>query len=76
MIFYGFVVMVVLAVGTWLFRSPVTKQFLRGRGTDPGQFGSRLDHLEDLGSGTGWNDDGAGGKRDSHRDSKQATRRR
>lgn len=76
MFFYGFVIVLAVAVGWWLSRSPVTRQLFRGRGTDPAQFGNRLDHLEDLGSGTGWNDDGGNGRRDSRRDSKQARRRR
>jgi hypothetical protein len=72
MIVYGVLALLALAFGRWLFRSPVLKQLLHGRGTDPAQYGNRWDHLQELGSGTGWNDDGSAGKRASRRVSKQA----
>lgn len=74
MIFYSFLGLAVLGVATLIVRSPTFKAMMRGRGTDPGNFGNQLDHLYDQGSGTGWNDDGSGGRRDSRRDSPQSRR--
>jgi hypothetical protein len=74
MIFYIFLGLVVLGA-LWLFlRSPTVKQLMRGRGSDPAQFGTYRDHLADLGSEPGWNDDGHGGFRGSRRDSPQSRR--
>jgi hypothetical protein len=74
MVFYSFLGLVLLGVGTLIVRSPTFKALMRGRGTDPGKFGNHLDHLFDQGSGTGWNDDGSGGRRQSRRDPPQARR--
>jgi hypothetical protein len=72
MIFYSFLGLVLLGVVTLVVKSPTFKALVRGRGTDPGKFGRHLDHLYDRGSGTGWNDDGSGGRRGSKRDSPQS----
>lgn len=49
MVFYGFLVLVALGIVTWLVRSPVVKQLLRGRGYDSSQFGNTrlFDHTAD-----------------------------
>ena len=74
MIFYIFLGLVVLGAVWLIVRSPTFKQLMHGRGADPAQFGSRLDHLDDRGSDPGWNDDGHGGRWDSKRDSPQSRR--
>ena len=74
MIFYSFLGLVLLSVVTLVVRSPTFKALMRGRGTDPAKFGTPLDPLYDRGSGTGWNDDGSGGRRASKRDSPQSRR--
>jgi hypothetical protein len=76
MLFYGFLGLVGLALAIWILRSPVLKAFLRGRATDPGQFGSWMDHLDDIGLGTSWRNDGRGGVRESRIQSKHTRRRR
>jgi hypothetical protein len=54
----------------------VFKQFVRGHGSDPAQWGNRLDHLSDsIGTGSSWNDDGGGGRRESSIRSKHTRRR-
>jgi hypothetical protein len=76
MVFYVFLGLVFLGIVFWATRSPVVRQLLRGRGTDPGQWGSRLDHLADQGTGgSGINDDGSGGRRASRIQSKHTRRR-
>ena len=75
MIVYAIVALVVLELAWWLFRSPVFRAMLRGRGTDPGQFGSWQDHLDDIGLGPSWRTDGSGGVRESRVQSKHTRRR-
>jgi hypothetical protein len=74
MVFDVFVGVVLLAIVLWAVRSPLIRAHLRGRGGDPGQWGSRLDHLADQGYGQSWNDDGRGGRRPSRLDSKHQRR--
>jgi len=73
MIFYSFLGLVLLGVGSLIFRSPTFKALMRGRGADPGRYGRHLDHLYDQGGQAGWNDDG-GGRRASRRDPPQSRR--
>jgi hypothetical protein len=73
-VFYVFLGLVLLGVVFLVVRSPTFKAIVRGRGADPGRFGNQFDHLMDRGSGTGWRDDGGGGKRDSQRDPPQSRR--
>lgn len=49
MIFYGFLVVIALAVAAWAIRSPLVKQLRRGRGYDSSQFGNNriADHFQD-----------------------------
>ena len=75
MVFYIFLGLVLLGAVLLVVRSPTFKAMMRGRGADPGRFGNQFDHLMDRGSGTGWNDDGSGGRRDSQRDPPQSRRR-
>ena len=65
MVVYGFFGLIALALGWWLSRSPVLRQMLRGQGTDPGQWGTWQDHLEDMGVGPSWRSDGSGGRRET-----------
>ena len=74
-VFYGFVGLVGLALGWGLCRSPVFWKLVRGQGTDPSQFGSWLDHLDDDGLGVSWRNDGFGGRRESKVLSKHVRRR-
>jgi hypothetical protein len=74
-VFYLIVAMAAFAVAWWLARSPVVRGMLRGRGTDPGQFGRWQDHLDDIGLGASWFSDGSGGRRESHVMSKHTRRR-
>ena len=69
------VVVAALALGWWLLRSPVVRALLRGRGTDPGQFGSWMDHLDDIGLGPSWRSDGSGGVRETRVQSRHTRRR-
>ncbi len=76
MAFYAFLGLVALAT-SWLFaQSPVLRALLRGRGTDPGQFGTAADHIEDIGLGVSWRSDGRGGQRESKILSKHTRRTR
>jgi hypothetical protein len=65
MILYILVGLVALGVVVAVVRSPTFRALMRGRGVDPGQWGSQLDHLYDRGFGASWNDDGRG-TRNSH----------
>ena len=64
-----------LALSWWLVRSPVIRAMLRGSTTDPGQWGSWQDHLEDIGLGPSWRSDGSGGRRETRVYSKYTRRR-
>jgi hypothetical protein len=75
MLFYAVATLVALALAWWLVRSPVLRAFLRGRSTDPSQFGSWQDHLDDIGLGPSWRSDGSGGVRESRVQSKHTRRR-
>jgi hypothetical protein len=74
-VFYGACVLVGLALMVCLVRSPVVKAILRGHTTDPSQFGSWQDHLDDIGLGVSWRSDGTGGQRESRIQSKHTRRR-
>jgi hypothetical protein len=76
MVFYIFLGLLGLGVAWWAFHSPVIRALLRGRGSDPGQWGNRFDHLADQGFGNSWNDDGGGGSTRSSRITSRHTRRR
>jgi hypothetical protein len=65
-----------LCVAWWLARSPILRAMLRGRSTDPGQFGSWQDHLDDIGLGPSWRSDGTGGTRETRIQSKHTRRSR
>jgi hypothetical protein len=65
MILYILLGLVALGVVVAVVRSPTFRALMRGRGVDPGQWGSQLDHLYDRGFGASWNDDGRG-TRNSH----------
>jgi hypothetical protein len=54
-----------LGVAWALFRSPVVRQLVRGQGVDPSQWGSWQDHLDDIGLGVSWRNDGRDGRRES-----------
>jgi hypothetical protein len=73
--FYVIVGLAGLTLAWWLVRSPVLRAILRGRGTDPGQFGTWQDHLEDIGLGPSWRSDGSGGRRETQIFSKHTRRR-
>jgi hypothetical protein len=75
MLFYTFLAFVAVVVGSWIVRSPVFKALLRGRGTDPSQWGTWQDHLEDDGLGPSWRSDGSGGIRETKVHSKHTRRR-
>jgi hypothetical protein len=70
MVFYSILGILAAGVLFGLFRSPLMRAHLRGRGSDPGKWGSGWDHLVERGSEPSWNDDGGGGHRDSHIQSK------
>jgi hypothetical protein len=79
---YGWSVVVYALLGlgglllAWgLARSPVFWKLVRGQGTDPSQWGSWLDHLDDDGLGVSWRNDGFGGRRESKILSKHVRRR-
>jgi hypothetical protein len=76
MVFYGFLGLLALAIVWWFAQSPVTRALLRGRGTDPTQFGTAADHIDDLGLGVSWRSDGRGGMRESKILSKHTRRKR
>jgi hypothetical protein len=65
MVFDAFAAAVVLTVAWCALRSPVLRALLRGRGVDPGRFGSWKDHLEDIGLGPSYWSDGSGGDRET-----------
>ena len=75
LLFYVLLGLAALALAWWLVRSPVLRAMLRGRGTDPAQFGSWQDHLDDIGLGPSWRSDGSGGARESRVLSKHTRRR-
>jgi hypothetical protein len=75
-VFYSCVGLVALAAAWWLAHSLVLRALLRGQGTDPGQFGTPADHIDDLGLGVSWRSDGTGGMRESKVLSKHTRRRR
>jgi hypothetical protein len=75
MIFYVVLGVAGMVVACWLLRSPVLRAFLRGRATDPSQWGSWQDHLDDIGLGVSWRSDGTGGKRESKVLSRHTRRR-
>ena len=75
MLAYAFLASAVLAVAAWILRSPVLKALLRGRGTDPSQWGSWQEHLENDGLGSSWRSDGYGGVRETKVQSRHTRRR-
>ncbi len=75
MLFYTFLALVGAVLLECLFRSPVFRSLLRGRGTDPSQFGSWQDHLDDIGLGPSWRSDGSGGTRETKVQSRHTRRR-
>jgi hypothetical protein len=75
MFVYAFLGILGGAVLTWALRSPVVRALVRGRGTDPAQWGSWQDHLEDNGLGVSWRSDGTGGTRETKVQSKHTRRR-
>jgi hypothetical protein len=75
MFVYAFFGLMASALAWWLLRSPVLRAFIRGHGTDPAQFGSWQDHLDDIGLGPSWRSDGYGGTRETKIQSKHTRRR-
>jgi hypothetical protein len=75
MVVYAFFAVTGLSLAWWIGRSPVLRAMIRGRGIDPGQFGSWQDHLDDLGTGVSWRSDGYGGRRETKIYSKHTRRR-
>ena len=71
-VFYGVLGVLGLGIVVALLRSPGVLALCRGEGTDPSQFGSWQDHLDDIGLGVSWRNDGSGGRRES-RSSSPAT---
>jgi hypothetical protein len=59
----------------WAVRSPVVRAMVRGHTTDPAQWGSWQDHLDDQGLGVSWRSDGWGGTRETKVQSKHTRRR-
>ena len=76
MVFYSVLGLVALAIAWGFAHSPVTRALLRGHGTDPGQFGTAAEHIEDIGLGVSWRSDGRGGRRESQILSKHTRRQR
>jgi hypothetical protein len=74
MFVYAFFAVVGLSLAWWIGRSPVLRALIRGQGTDPGQFGSWQDHLDDIGTGPSWRSDGYGGRRETQIYSKHTRR--
>jgi hypothetical protein len=72
---YVLTALVALAVAIWILRSPVFRALVRGRGTDPSQWGSWQEHLEDDGLGPSWRSDGYGGRRETKLYSRHTRRR-
>jgi hypothetical protein len=62
--------LVSLAVAGWAARSSLLRAHLRGRGSDPGVWGNKWEHMADQGFGQSWNDDGSGGRRASRLESR------
>ncbi len=75
MLFYVVVAIGALMVAVWVLRSPVLRAMVRGRGTDPSQWGSWQEHLEDDGLGPSWRSDGSGGRRETKLYSRHTRRR-
>jgi hypothetical protein len=75
MVGYALATSLVVAVAWWVARSPVLRAMLRGHGTDPGQWGTWQDHLDDLGVGPSWRSDGSGGRRETRVYSEHTRRR-
>lgn len=75
MLGYALTALVALAVAVWILRSPVFRALVRGRGTDPSQWGSWQEHLEDDGLGPSWRSDGYGGRRETKLYSRHTRRR-
>jgi hypothetical protein len=75
MMFYAVLGVAGLALVVWLARSPVLRALLRGRGIDPSQWGTWMDHLDDIGLGVSWRNDGYGGRRETKVESKHTRRR-
>jgi hypothetical protein len=75
MVGYGLLAVVGLPTAWWILRSPVLRQMVRGKGVDPGQWGSWQDHLEDIGVGPSWRSDGSGGRRETRLYSRYTRRR-
>jgi hypothetical protein len=71
---YALFTVVGLPLAWWAARSPIVRALMHGRGTDPGQFGSWQDHLDDIGLGVSWRSDGYGGQRESKIHSKHTRR--
>ena len=74
-ILYALLAVFALGLAWWIGRSPILRAMMRGRGTDPGQFGSWMDHLDDIGTGVSWRSDGYGGRRETQIYSKHTRRR-
>jgi hypothetical protein len=72
---YALGALAALSVAGWIVRSPVLKAMLRGHGTDPSQWGSWQDHLENDGLGPSWRYDGHGGTRETKVNSRHTRRR-
>ena len=72
---YGVLVLGTLELAWWAHRSPILRSMLRGRGTDPGRWGSWVDHLYDDGLGPSWRDVGRGGERETRVRSAHTRRR-
>ena len=75
MVFYCVLGVIGLGIVVALLRSPVFWHLFRGEGVDPSQFGSWQDHLDDLGLGVSWRNDGRDGQRESRVLSRHMRRR-
>ena len=75
MIGYALLAIVAVPLTLWLVLSPVTRAMVRGHGTDPAQWGTWQDHLDDIGLGPSWRSDGYGGRRETHVLSRHTRRR-
>ena len=71
----GILLLAGLETAWWAHRSPILRAMLRGRSTDPGQWGSWVDHLYDDGLGPSWRDAGRGGDRETRVRSAHTRRR-
>jgi hypothetical protein len=74
MVFYVLLGLVAVGLAWSLLRSPVLRQMIRGKGVNPGQWGTWQDHLEDMGVGPSWRSDGSGGRRETKLYSKYTRR--